>query len=204
MTGPLENRPDSADASASISSTLLARIRAKRPEAWQRLVELYGRSVYRWCRRAGLDPADAADVVQDVFGAVAAHVGGFRRDRPGDSFTAWLAAIARNKIRDHYRRRQGRPRAAGGTAAHERLEQLPEPVDAVELDQTNRLLSRQALQLIRAEFENHTWEAFWRTAVDDHRPADVADDLGMSVAAVYQSKSRVLRRLRQELDGLTE
>ena len=63
-------------------------------------------------------------------------------------------------------------------------------------------LSRRGLDLVRAEFENRTWEAFWRTAVEGHAPAHVAEDLGMSVPAVYKAKSRVLRRLRQELDEL--
>jgi len=204
VTRPSGHEPHTFDGSESISSTLLARVRAKRPEAWERLVELYGRSVYRWCRRGGLDPTDAADVVQEVFAAVASHVVDFRREKPSDSFTAWLAAIARNKINDHYRRRRGWACAAGGTAAHERLQQVPNPIDVSELDETNRLLSRRALWLIRAEFENRTWEAFWRTAVEDHLPAHVADDLGMSVAAVYKAKSRVLRRLRQELDGMSD
>ena len=199
----------SSISSASISSTLLQRVRAKRPEAWERLVDLYGPSVYRWCRRAGIGPADAADVVQEVFAAVARCVDDFRRDRAADSFTAWLATIARNKIRDHFRRQKDRPRAAGGTAAQQQfLEvpdlEVPDTIDRSELQQTDRLLSRRGLQLVRAEFENRTWEAFWRTTVDAHAPTDVADDLGMSVAAVYKAKSRVLRRLRQELDGLTE
>ncbi len=192
-------------------------MRAKRPEAWERLVDLYGPSVYRWCRRGGLGPADSADVVQEVFAAVARSVDDFRRDRAGDrsgdSFTAWLATIARNKIRDHYRRQKDRPRAAGGTAAQQQFLEVPDveipdvekndPIDNSELEQTERLLSRRGLQLVRAEFENRTWEAFWRTTVDAHTPADVAADLGMTVAAVYKAKSRVLRRLRQELHGLT-
>ena len=203
----------SSISSTSISSTLLERVRAKRPEAWERLVDLYGPSVYGWCRRAGLGPSDSADVVQEVFAAVARCVEDFRRDRAADSFTAWLATIARNKIRDHYRRQRDRPRAAGGTAAQQQFLEVPDPevanpeesdpIDRSELEQTDRLLSRRGLQLVRSEFENRTWEAFWRTTVDAHAPTDVADELGMSVAAVYKAKSRVLRRLRQELDGLT-
>ncbi len=214
-SSPLQRLP--TNGSDSISSTLLQRVRAKRPEAWERLVDLYGKSVYRWCRRAGLGPSDSADVVQEVFAAVARCVADFRRDRasnhPTGSFTAWLATIARNKIRDHYRRQKDRPRAAGGTAAQQQFLEVPnpeaanpeesDPIDRSELEQTDRLLSRRGLQLVRAEFENRTWEAFWRTTVDAHTPTDVADELGMSVAAVYKAKSRVLRRLRQELDGLT-
>jgi RNA polymerase sigma-70 factor (ECF subfamily) len=60
------------------------------------------------------------------------------------------------------------------------------------------------LDLVRGEFENRTWEAFWRTAVEDRPARDVADELGMSVLAVYKAKSRVLRRLRQELGDLVD
>ena len=86
---------------SSISSTLLERLRARRPEAWQRLVDLYGPVVYGWCRQLGVSQADAADVVQDVFTAVTADVERFRRDRPGDSFGVWLRTITRHRVCDH-------------------------------------------------------------------------------------------------------
>ena len=81
-TGP-QASPDSVSQPSSISSTLLERIKANRPEAWRRLVDLYGPVIYRWCRLAGVPKDDAADVVQEVFAAVTKHIGGFHRDRPG-------------------------------------------------------------------------------------------------------------------------
>ncbi len=200
------SRAESADPS-SVSSTLLERVKARRPEAWERLVDLYGPVVYRWCRQAGVSREDAADVVQEVFSSVAGHVADFRRENRGDSFTAWLATITRNKIRDYYRRLKGRPQARGGTDAQQQFLQVPElsePSQPSGPEQSDGSLSRRALDLVRAEFENRTWEAFWRTAVDRQRPADVADDLGMSLNAVYKAKSRVLRRLRRELGDLLE
>ena len=198
--------PDPSDPS-SISSTLLDRVRAQRPEAWERLVDLYGPVVYRWCRQSALRPEDAADVVQEVFAAVATHVGEFRRDRPGNSFGAWLRTITRNKIRDHYRRRHGKPEARGGTDAQQQMAEIgepPEPPDpsAATDNGLDAWLSRRGLELVRAEFEDRTWQAFRRTAVEGQSPAHVAEDLGMTLQAVYQAKSRVLRRLRQELDGM--
>ncbi len=200
------SRAESADPS-SVSSTLLERVKARRPEAWERLVDLYAPVVYQWCRVSGVGREDAADVVQEVFSSVATHVADFRRENAGDSFTAWLATITRNKIRDSFRRRQGRPQARGGTDAQRQLLEAPElselsqPSGPVHMDGS---LSRRALDLVRAEFENRTWEAFWRTAIDGQRPADVAQDLGISVNAVYKAKSRVLRRLRRELGDLLE
>lgn len=191
---------------SSISSTLLERVQARRPEAWEQLVDLFGPVVYGWCRQSGLRPEDAADVVQEVFLAVAGAVRAFRRERPDDSFTAWLATITRNKVRDHFRRRQRRAEARGGTTAQRQMAEVRQPADPASSishsPRTASWLSRRGLNLIRADFEIRTWEAFWRTAVDGRPPADVADELGMSVAAVYQAKSRVLRRLRHDFRDL--
>jgi RNA polymerase sigma-70 factor, ECF subfamily len=193
---------------SSISSTLLDQIRTRRPEAWQRLVDLYGPVVYRWCRQLGVAQADAADVVQDVFAAVAAGAGRFRREKPEHSFGAWLRTVTRNKVNDHFRRRRGLLDAEGGTNAQQRLLDLPESVEeslsmTSKLDPDARFVHR-ALEVVRAEFEPRTWDAFWRIAVDGQSPAEVAAAMNLSLPAVYQAKSRVLRRLRRELNDSRE
>ncbi len=187
----------------SISSSLLRQLQANRPDAWRRLVYLYGPLVYRWCRQTGLQAADATDVVQEVFRSVAAGVGRFRRRGPGDSFRGWLWTITRNKVRDHLRARAGFPGAVGGTDMQQRLAQLPEsePVsgEASQDDQAEAGLVHRAMEAIRGEFEDSTWESFWRMTVGGHTAAEIAGDLGLSKSAVRQAKYRVLRRLRQEL-----
>src|SRR5262245_48996096 len=108
------------------SLSLLARVQARQADAWGRLVELYAPLVYHWCGRCGLAAEDAADVSQEVFRSVAEHVGGFRKQRAGDSFRGWLRTITRNKVRDHFRRRQHQPQAPGGTDAQIRLLAVPD------------------------------------------------------------------------------
>jgi len=208
----MEARPEGSQGGASkpssISSTLLDQLRARRPEAWQRLVSLYGPVIYRWCRRSNLTSEDSADVLQEVLSTVTVHLSGFRRDRPRDSFSGWLATITRNKVREHYRRRHGRPEARGGSTAQRQMADIPQPPEPSEAirpdDQSAACLARRALEMIRAEFESRTWEAFWRVSVDGQSPADVAEDLRISVAAVYTAKSRVLGRFRQVLSELPE
>jgi RNA polymerase sigma-70 factor (ECF subfamily) len=200
------NEVDSAG-SSSISSTLLAQLRSGRPEAWQRFVRIYSPLVYRWCRRAGVAADDAADVLQEVLASVARHVSDFRREGPDDSFTAWLATITRNKVSDHYRRRHGRAEARGGTTAQRQMAEIPQPPEpsqeAIQPDaDAAACLARRVLDMIQAEFEPGTWQAFWRTAIEGQPPALVAEDLQVSTAAVYMAKSRVLRRLRQALGEL--
>jgi len=121
-------------------------------------------------------------------------------------FRAWLWGITRNKIRDHFRRVSRQPMAPGGSDACLRLAQLPEempedPTDAPADDLTGGL-ARRALGLIRSDFSDQTWQAFWQVAVEGLAAIDVADRLGMKVGAVYTAKSRVLALLRRELEGL--
>ena len=62
-----------------------------------------------------------------------------------------------------------------------------------------RLILRQTLEAIRAEFQPNTWQAFWQVTIDGQSAADVAQELGITANAVRQAKFRVLRRLRQKI-----
>ena len=202
-----EAKPPTGDANSSVGASLLVRLRAGQGGAWERLVGLYGQTVYVWCRGAGVSEADAADVSQEVFTAVARHIADFRCERPGDSFRGWLWTITRNKVRDHWRRHADEVQAAGGTTAQEVMNQLPEDglVDtetSVEGEASD--LYRRALELIRSEFEERTWKAFLMVTVEDRLPADVAAALGTTPGAIYIAKSRVLKRLRDEFGDLID
>jgi RNA polymerase sigma-70 factor (ECF subfamily) len=186
----------------STASSLLKGLRGQAPGAWDRLFGLYSPVVYHWACRAGLQSADAADVVQEVFRSVVTNLPGFRRERPGDSFRGWLWTITQNKIRDLHRRGIHRVEAVGGTDAQQILMQVPQDSssgsgDAFRTSGDPRLIH--ALGQIRLEFEDRTWRAFWGVVVEGRTAADVAAALGMSANAVYVARSRILRRLRDEL-----
>ncbi|HET6884274.1 MAG TPA: RNA polymerase sigma factor [Pirellulales bacterium] len=202
------NFPPPTATSGSTSSSLIERVKACDPAAWTRLVELYSPLVYRWSRAAGVPMSDAPDVVQEVFQSVSTHVTDFRRRREGDSFRGWLWTITRNKSHDYFRGRAHQPEARGGATDHERLLAVPQPepelpeswdADAAVAAEAHNLLLHRALDLVRAEFAESTWRAFWRTTVEKAATADVAAELDLSAGAVRQAKYRVLRRLRQEL-----
>src|SRR6266852_2326662 len=143
------------------------------------MVQLYTPLVYHWCARGGVGGEDAQDVSQEVFRAAATSMDHFRRERAGDTFRGWLRGITRNVLREHYRRRGRQPQAAGDTDAPSEIHGL----------------HRRALDLIRKEFEERTWRAFWQTAIEGRCPVDVAVEQGVSPAAIRMAKSRVLRRL---------
>jgi RNA polymerase sigma-70 factor (ECF subfamily) len=186
--------------------SLLDRVRAHNPQAWQRLMELYRPLVLSWCARSGVNATDAEDVAQEVFTSAAGALDRFRRDRPGDTFRGWLRVIARNQIAMLFRRDRGTPPAEGGSAAWQHLQGVSDPLPGPGDDEAVELgaLYQRATQLVRGEFEERTWRAFELTVIEDRAPADVAQELGMTVNNVRQAKSRVLRRLREEIGDLID
>lgn len=197
-------RDEIASWPGSTADSLLDQLWADEPSGWQQLLGLYAPAVYRWCRRFGLGPENSADVAQEVFQAVAGGIETFDREQPGATFRGWLWRITRNKAMDFCRRQRGRPRSAGGDAVHERLLQLPDHPEArsEETDEGVEILGpvvARAVARVRSEFESHTWRAFWESVVHGRPPRDLADELGISVNAVYLARSRILRRLRREL-----
>lgn len=191
-----------------MSSSLLQRLTLNDADAWRRLVRLYYPLVRGWCLRARLREEDVADVTQEVFRSLAGSVGRFRREGGKNSFRGWLHGITHKHLLAHWRRRRQQPEGAGGSEAQERLALVPElsleePSVAEKADDRSRLLGR-AVAFLRSEVEERTFQAFWRTAVEGHTPADVAADLGLSVNAVYLAKTRLLRRLREEFGELLE
>jgi RNA polymerase sigma-70 factor (ECF subfamily) len=137
--------------------------------------------------------------VQDVFTVLVHQLPRFTY-HPEQSFRSWMRTILRNRWREQQRRR--RPVSLGAIPA----EELPGPEDPDlpgEAEERRQLL-QQALALLESEFEPTTWQAFRQTAVDGRPIAEVAAALGLSSNAVYVARSRVLKRLREELAGLLD
>jgi RNA polymerase sigma-70 factor (ECF subfamily) len=194
---------DNPSSMGSTSSGLLARVQAKDQDAWRKLVRLYGPLVDYWIRQSQLQAADAEDVFQEVFRAVAANVGTFRHDRASGTFRGWLRTITRRKLTDYFRRLEKGVQTTGGADAQHALADLPFPGnDDPGESQEVETIQRRVLELVRAEFEERTWQAFWRTTVEGQNTRDAGTELGMSPEAVRMARSRVLRRLREEMEGL--
>jgi RNA polymerase sigma-70 factor (ECF subfamily) len=186
--------------------SLLVRLRdAHDAGAWQEFVELYGPLVYRFARQRGLQDADAADLMQTVFQELArAEVQ--RYDVRLGSFRNWLFGIVRNQLHKLWRRQRPGSVGSGDTDAHELLAEQPasDEESALWEQEYKRQRFHWAAEKVRPQFEEASWQAFWRTAVDGKGAAEVAAELGLSVGAVYTAKSRVLDRIRKEIKQLLE
>jgi RNA polymerase sigma-70 factor (ECF subfamily) len=188
-------------------ASLLVRIRDGHDHAaWQQFVQVYAPVVYRYARNRGLQDADAADLVQDVFRSIAGAIGRWNYDPARGKFRGWLFTITRNKIYSFLEARRRRAIGTGDSDVQEQLEAAAAPDN--QEDQWDREYERRlfawAADEVRGEFTPQTWQAFWQTAVEDRPPRDVARTLGMSAGAVYVAKSRVLARLREQVQQFQE
>jgi RNA polymerase sigma factor (sigma-70 family) len=188
----------------STRPSLLARIRDPGDgRAWAEFLEIYTPLVHRLARRKGLQDADAEDLAQEVFRAVAGAIDRWSPDPGRGSFRGWLFRIARN-LSINLLVRQGRhPRGTGDEEIARLLEELPAPSgedSALFALEYRRRLFEWAIGQVRDEVRPPTWEAFWRTGVGDEDPGEVARSLGMSVGAVYVAKNRVMARIRRKIE----
>jgi RNA polymerase sigma-70 factor (ECF subfamily) len=192
--------------SQATSLSLLERARTNDQDAWTRIATLYKPLVQFWCRRTNCPEADIDDVTQEVFAAIANGLSGFRRDRVGDTFRGWMRGITRNQVLLYFRRNQGRAQAVGGSEMLGRLRDLADLLPDEDEDEAAQVSQwyRRAVEHVRAEFEDRTWQMFWRTVIDERLTAAVAEEMKTTPASIRQAKSRVLRRLKEELGELLE
>lgn len=189
------------------SSSLMEQLRAHHSQGLPRLICLYAPVVVRWCRRAGVQQADAENVLQQVILAIDRGIADFQQ-HSAYSLHSWIYAITRTKLVDHFRTEKKHPPAVGGTDFQDHLQNVPDPnleTDSSLLNDPHSdryVVIRRAMDLVRGEFESTTWQAFWSVVVDEQSPDEVAETLGITCNAVYLAKSRVKVRLHRELEGL--
>ena len=219
MSTVTNSNSDSSDLSLAI------RLQDGSTGAWGDFVELYGPLVESWLVKAGLNAAVREDLAQDVFLSVHRAIGTFDATREDATFRGWLWRITRNAVLQSLRKKQTPPR--GGSTALAQLQAVVDPDVNPDMDpvtpgtcdpndslskwmtlseaeppsnatDTAELL-RRAMRQIKERVDSITWQAFWNTAVLNQSTADVAEDLGMTAAAVRKAKSRTIQRLRKQL-----
>jgi len=186
--------------------SLLVRIRDPRDsESWRVFVELYTPPVLRYCRLRGLQDADAADVTQEVMAQVARSMRSFRYSPERGRFRDWLGPITRRKVNRHLTKKNlGTAGLGGNTAPADTFNPRAVEADAQWNAEFNAQILRAALDRVRPCFGAGTWNAFASVWLDNKTAADTARELSVSLEAVYVAKSKVLKRLEEEVLELAE
>lgn len=177
--------------------SLVARLRdARDGGAWVEFLDLYQPLVVRLLRRHGLQDADAEDLSQEVLIAVCRRIEDWKHNGRKGAFRSWLYVVSRNLMLNLLAKEK---QCLVGIAAPDLDRMLDEQHPAAgetEIEYRRELLARGA-ELIRREFRETTWTAFWRSSVEHIPISDVATELGISEGAVYIARSRVMARLKE-------
>ncbi|MFK7768046.1 MAG: RNA polymerase sigma factor [Mariniblastus sp.] len=179
-------------------------------EAWNEFVQIYEPMLMRTASKLGLNRTDSVDAVQEVF----IHLGKailswkpIEENAAGErgSFRGWLVRVARNQMIKLIERSNVLKSESTGSAASDLL---ATEMGAQTDDETyfniefRRQVFLYVVQKIRKCFKEKTWQAFWLTYIDQRQPQEVAQELGVSLGAVYISRSRVMSRLQSEIKVL--
>jgi len=192
--------------SVTTRPSLLARIKNTGDrQAWAEFVDIYAPLIYGFAQNKGLQDADAADLTQEVLGAVARSAARLEYDPARGTFRGWLFTVVRHKLSNFGVAQRRHQPGSGDTDLNRRLEQHPAPTAdeaAAWESEYERQLFTLACEQVRRDFQESTWQAFWRTAIQGTSGKQVAGDLGITSAAVYLAKRRVIARLRQQIEYL--
>ena len=176
------------------SPSLLERMRHSQDrESWERFVQLYTPLLLRWAQKA--HAVDPENLVQDVFAILVKELPRFRYDA-NKNFRSWLKTILMNIVRKAARTPQTAPLVADVAC--------PDGADEFDQDEYRRMLVARAAELIRTDFEPNTWQSFYECSVNGRPESEVAQELGSKIQTLYVYKSRVLKRLKEELAGLLD
>lgn len=182
------------------SVTLLERVRNRENRRdRERFIRLYTPLLIRWTQSAGVPNSDCEDVVQEIVLLLLEKLASFQLDHAKGQFRGWLRTVALNRCREWLRQRRG----VNSRGEYE-APLVEDPTEAFWENEYRQPLIRRALEIMKTEFEERTWRACWEHVSSGRSAAEIAAELGMTEAAVYAAKSRVLKRLRIELQELLD
>lgn len=200
------NQPRMSDLPQTRHS-LLVRLQDQTSDAWSEFLAIYEQAILKYACSRGLQDADAKDVTQEVLAAVTAKVENWDPSRDKGLFRGWLFRVARNMAVDITSAQARGARPTGDSQIAQMLSETEER-DGGELElfqaEYRRKVFQWAADRIRPEVRETSWKAFWRTSVDGQKPEAVAQQLNLSVGAVYAAKFRIVSRIRSIVEKFDE
>lgn len=188
-------------------ASLILRLRdADDVAAWDEFAGIYGPVIYRVALSRGFQAADAENLVQEVFLAVANSISNWLAREDRGRFRAWLLRIARNEAVNMLTARATRKLGRDGSAAEKILAEMPAPHDlSNSLDlEYERAVFRMAAEQVKGSVAQHTWEAFWLTSVEGLPVAEAAQKLKTRPGNIYFARSRVMAQIKNFVERYRE
>jgi RNA polymerase sigma factor (sigma-70 family) len=186
-------------------ATSLERTAREQDRRISEVVERERSRLVNFIRRRVSEPADAEDVLQDVFFRL---VEANRLLMPIDHVTAWLFRVARNRIIDLVRKKTPERFSDLLVAAEDdellHLEELlPSPEAGPEAAYARRVLLEE-LERAVLELPEEQRTVFVAHELDGRSFKEIAEETGVSVNTLLSRKHSAIRRLRARLRTMYE
>ena len=168
--------------------------------AWETFVGLYTPLMLHWARKVGLKQPDAADLIQEVLSIVFRRLPDWKYDRQG-SFRGWLRTVNPEQVS---RASADKKRCRSSTNQHRSWRgslRFPHAESTWDLDY-GRLLLTQAMDQMQCDFEPTTWQALLAVMRENLSVEQASKQHNVSPWTIYSARSRLMRRLRDQLDGM--
>jgi RNA polymerase sigma factor (sigma-70 family) len=190
--------------------SLLRRLKSwEDQESWADFFNTYWRLIYSAALKAGLNEAQAQDVVQDTIIVVAKKMKDFTYDRAIDSFKGWLLYLTRKRIALEYRRKELARVTSGSSESTDwtlEANDLPDPagfdLQSVWEQEWERNLWEAAITRVKKEVNAKQFQMFDLYTIKEKSAQEVARQLNVPVAQVYLAKHRISSLLKKELTRL--
>lgn len=167
--------------------------------AWDEFTEVYAPVIFNVAKSRGFQDADAENLVQEVFMAVAGSIARWLKREDRGSFRAWLLRITRNAAVDLLTQKATRSLGRDDSEAQRHLANLAAPCElsgALDLEY-ERMVFQWAAERVRESVAEHTWQAFWLTSVKEMSVDEVASQLNTRPGNIYFARSRVMARIKE-------
>jgi RNA polymerase sigma-70 factor (ECF subfamily) len=173
--------------------------------AWREFLALYQPIISRWCERSGLGQVDAEEVCAEVVAKLAVVMRSFTYN-PRWRFRGWLKTVVKHAVVDFWRHRPPPTLSLDDPTAREIAERSSIPSEFGEIaggiaEDVERAL--EVVETIRRRVQPDAWQVYWLTAVEGEKARNVAEKMGMTVAAVYTCRCRVAKLVQEEAQKAT-
>lgn len=189
-------------------ATLIFRLRDRKDDdAWKQFLDLYGQTIFQFVRSRGLQDADAADLVQEVFRRVGNAIGKLDYEKSKGGFRAWLFTITRNCLNTFFEKQQRVVPALNDSNPVQRFGRMAGGEDELSKrfeQEFRRQTMAKAIDIVRPNTEPKTWSAFQMTAIENRPIDEVCEALDMKRGAIYVARSRITSKLRDEVKKMME
>ena len=182
----------------STRSSMILELQAPSAARWKSFVLVYSPLLRFWIARKQVPDSAQDDILQECLKSIFLGIGEFRRHKfESGSFRGWLRTIVNRRVADYFRTSLDNKTAPPELVMVVETREQRDPAELVAEEAALKELEARALHLIRESTAPRTWQMFWLSTVEQVPTVEIADQFGVTPAAVRVAKARVIGRLRR-------